>query len=70
MFADSRYADIEKKCQHADIADAYINIDTPLIIWHYGFKGCLNTVVDSISKLSKNPLIQSCCRILNDAIGS
>ena len=31
MFADSRYADIEKKCRYADIADADINIGTPLI---------------------------------------
>ncbi len=30
MFADSRYADIEKKCRYADIADADINIGTPL----------------------------------------
>ncbi len=29
MFADSRYADIEKKCRYADIADANINIGTP-----------------------------------------
>ncbi len=29
--ADSRYADIEKKCRYADIADADINIGTPLI---------------------------------------
>ncbi len=27
-----RYADIEKKCRYADIADADINIGTPLII--------------------------------------
>ncbi len=32
MFADSRYADIEKKCRYADIADADINIGTPLLI--------------------------------------
>ncbi len=32
MFADSRYADIEKTCRYADIADADINIGTPLII--------------------------------------
>ena len=31
MFAEGRYADIEKKCQYADIADADINIGTPLI---------------------------------------
>ncbi len=31
MFADSRYADIEKKCRYADIADADINIGTPLL---------------------------------------
>ncbi len=31
MFADSQYADIEKKCGYADIADADINIGTPLI---------------------------------------
>ncbi len=30
MFADSRYADIEKKCRYADFADADINIGTPL----------------------------------------
>ncbi len=30
IFADSRYADIEKKCRYADIADADINIGTPL----------------------------------------
>ena len=30
MFADNRYADIEKKCRYADIADADINIGTPL----------------------------------------
>ncbi len=30
MFADSRYADIEKKCRYANIADADINIGTPL----------------------------------------
>ncbi len=33
MFADSRYADIEKKCRYADIADADINIGTPLKIF-------------------------------------
>ncbi len=32
MFADSRYADVEKKCRYADIADADINIGTPLLI--------------------------------------
>ncbi len=32
LFADSRYADIEKKCRYADIADADINIGTPLDI--------------------------------------
>ena len=31
MFADSRYANIEKKCRYADIADADINIGTPLM---------------------------------------
>ncbi len=31
MFADSRYADIAKKWRYADIADADINICTPLI---------------------------------------
>ncbi len=31
MFADSRYADIEKKCRYADIANADINIGTPLM---------------------------------------
>ena len=31
MFADSRYADIEQKCRYADIADADINIGTPLL---------------------------------------
>ncbi len=30
MFADSRYAEIEKKCRYADIADADMNIGTPL----------------------------------------
>ncbi len=35
MFADSRYADIEKKCLYADIADADIYIGTPLIITIY-----------------------------------
>ncbi len=30
MFADSRYADIEKKCRYADIADVDINIGTSL----------------------------------------
>ncbi len=30
MFADSRCADIDKKCRYADIADADINIGTPL----------------------------------------
>ncbi len=30
MFADSRYAEIEKKCRYANIADADINIGTPL----------------------------------------
>ncbi len=30
MFADSRYADIGKKCRYADIADADINIGTSL----------------------------------------
>ena len=30
MFADNRYADIEKKCRYADIADADINIGTSL----------------------------------------
>ena len=32
MFADNRYADIEKKCRYADIADADINIGTPLML--------------------------------------
>ncbi len=32
LFADSRYADIEKKCRYADIADADINIGTPLVV--------------------------------------
>ncbi len=32
MFADSRYADIENKCRYADIADADINIGTPLVL--------------------------------------
>ncbi len=31
MFADNRYADIEKMCRYADIADADINIGTSLI---------------------------------------
>ena len=31
MFADSRYADIEKKSWYANVADANINIGTPLI---------------------------------------
>ncbi len=31
MFADSRYAHIEKKCGSADIADADINIGTSLV---------------------------------------
>ncbi len=31
MFADSRYAAIEKKCRYADIADADMNIGTPLL---------------------------------------
>ncbi len=31
MFADSRYANIEKKCRYGDVADADINIGTPLI---------------------------------------
>ncbi len=31
MFADSRYADIEKKCRYADIAVGDINIGTSLI---------------------------------------
>ncbi len=35
MFADSRYADIEKKCWYADIAD--INIGTPLVLWCIGW---------------------------------
>ncbi len=30
LFADSRYADIEKKCRYADIADADMNIGTSL----------------------------------------
>ena len=30
MFADNRYADIEKKCWYADIADVDINIGTSL----------------------------------------
>ncbi len=32
MLADSRYADIEKKCRYADIVDADINIGTSLMM--------------------------------------
>ncbi len=31
MFADNRYADIEKKCRYADIADADIHIGTSFL---------------------------------------
>ena len=31
IFADNRYADIEKKCRYADIADDDINIGTSLV---------------------------------------
>ncbi len=39
MFPDSRYGDIEKKCRYADIADADINIGTPLL--HMGWIYCI-----------------------------
>ncbi len=51
MFADSRYADIKKKCRYADIADADINIGTPLQLSYGKMLGCVK-VIHFDSKLS------------------
>ncbi len=53
MFADSRYADIEKKCRYADIADADINIGTPLSKIQFEYGICY---VDAMSNIiEKSP---------------
>ncbi len=61
MFADSRYADMEKKCRYADIADTDINIGTSLVTLHVMSFDKSGPKIDlkSIIKSETPPIIDS-----------